>query len=115
MLIKKMLTAMRNTQKKDGKTAIEGSYHSGWSYGYACALDYVLDHWDDIYQGHRFESAVEDAKNHLQDYIEDEDEYETVVNSGLPEVIAERFLDNYDCNVAENDQYESIIEDLLKN
>ena len=115
MLTKKMLTAMRDMHKEDGETATKGSYHSGWSYGFAYALDYVLDHWDDIYQEHRFENAVEDAENHLRDYIEDDDEYETVVNSGLPEVIAERFLDNLDCNAAENDQYESIIEDLLKN
>ena len=90
-------------------------FGDGWNSGYAEALGFVLDHWDEIYQAHRMESAVEDAKNHLRDYIEDDDKYETVVNSGLPEVIAERFLDNHDCNVAENDQYESIIEDLLKN
>ena len=115
MLTKEMLIALRNGHMEDAKTKTRGSYDSGWSYGYANALDYILNNWDEIYQAHRMESAIEDAKNHLQDYIEDDDEYETVVNSGLPEAIAERFLDNYDCNVAENDQYESIIEDLLKN
>ena len=107
-----MLIAIRDRRMKDGNAKM--SYSSGWYYGYANALDYILNNWDEIYQAHRMESAIEDAKNHLQDYIEDDDEYETVVNSGLPEAIAERFLDNYDCNVAENDQYESIIEDLLK-
>lgn len=115
MLTKEMLIALRNGHMEDAKTKTRGSYDSGWSYGFANALDYIFDHWDDIYQAHRLESAIEDAKNHLRDYLEDDDEYEIAVNSGLPEVIAERFLDNHDCNAAENDQYESIIEDLLKN
>ena len=115
MLTKEILIALRDGSREDGKEKAIGSYDRGWSYGYANALDYVLNHWSEIYQAHRLESAIEDAKNHLRDYIEDDDEYEAVVNSGLPEVIAERFLDNHDCNAAENDQYESIIEDLLKN
>jgi hypothetical protein len=115
MLTKEILIAMRDEHRKNIKTEVNGSYHSGWSQGFVYALNYILDHWDEIYQAHRMESAIEDAKDHLYDYIENDDEYETVVNSGLPEVIAERFLDNHDCNVAENDQYESIIEDLLKN
>lgn len=115
MVTKEMLRALRNNHVNEGKDAQRGIYESGWSYGYAAALDYVLNHWDEIYQVHRMESAIEDAKNHLHDYIENDDEYEVIVNNGLPEVIAERYLDNHDCNVAENDQYESIIEDLLKN
>ena len=85
-----------------------------WHRGYAAAIQDILDSWDEIYQDHSLESAIEDAKSHLQDYIEPEDIYESVVHSGIPEIIAERFLDSYDCNVAENDQFESIIEQVLK-
>lgn len=115
MITKKKIYESMEYHRKTFESYTGDSFECGWQCGFASALESILDHWDDIYQGHRFESAVEDAKNHLQDYIEDDDEYETVVNSGLPEVIAKRFLDNYDCNVEENDQYESIIEDLLKN
>ena len=67
-----------------------------------------------VYKEVEFQYRVEDAKSHLHDYIEDENKYNAVVNSGLPEVIAERFLDSHDCNAAENDQFEIIIEDLLR-
>ena len=115
MITKKKIYESMEYHRKTSESYTGDSFECGWKCGFASALESILDHWDDIYQGHRFESAVEDAKNHLQDYIEDDDEYETVVKSGLPEVIAKRFLDNYDCNVEENGQYESIIEDLLKN
>ena len=115
MLTKKEIRESMECHRKTSESYTGDSFECGWQYGFASALESILDHWDEIYHAHRFESAVEDAKDHLHDYIEDDDKYETVVNSGLPEVIAERFLDNHDCNVAENDQYESIIEDLLKN
>lgn len=87
---------------------------AAWCRGYAAAMQDILDSWDEIYQAHRLESAIEDAKSHLQDYIEPDDIYESVIHSGIPGIIAERFLDSHDCDVAENDQFESIIEQFLK-
>ena len=90
------------------------SYDAAWHHGFSSALCSVFDSLDEIYQIQRMEHAIEDAKNHLYDYVKDETEYGTIIHSGIPEIIAARFLDNYDCNVAENDQYESIIEQVLK-
>ena len=115
MITREKIHESMEHHRKTSELYTGDSFECGWQRGFASALESVLDQWDEIYQAHRMESAIEDAKNHLYDYIENDDEYETVVNSGLPEVIAERFLDSHDCNVAENDQYESIIEDLLKN
>ena len=115
MITKKQIHESMEYHRKTSKSYTGDSFECGWQCGFASALGSILDHWDEIYQAHRLESAIEDAENHLRDYLEDDDEYEIAVNSGLPEVIAERFLDNHDCNAAENDQYESIIEDLLKN
>lgn len=97
-------------------------FGDGYNSGYAEALGFVLDHWDEIYQAHRMESATEDAKEYLRDYIVNEHEYSLIVLSNLPEKIARTFLDNYDPNVAASDQYDraisqydSMIEELLRN
>lgn len=92
-------------------------YCIGWLSGAKAAVDAILEN-DEIrrmvYKEVEFQYRVEDAKSHLRDYIGDEKKYNAVINSGLPEVVAERFLDSHDCNAAENDQFEIIIEDLLR-
>lgn len=122
MLTKEMLIAMRDGHIENEKAKTRGGYGSVWNFGYTDALDYILDHWDEIYQAHRFESAVEDAKERLRDYIVNEHEYNLLVLSNLPEKIARTFLENYDPNIAASDQYDrtisqyaSFIEELLNN
>lgn len=94
-----------------------GCYCIGWLSGAKAAVDAILENNEIrrmVYKEVEFQYRVEDAKSHLRNYIWDEKEYNAVINSGFPEVVAERFLDSHDCNAAENDQFEIIIADLLR-
>lgn len=50
---------------------------------------------------------IEDAKRHCEDLGYDN------LNSDDFENIADTFLNNYDCNIAENAQFENIIENYV--
>lgn len=114
-LTKQELTTIMNQFKHLAESYQDQScYNAGYDYGFADALRCVINSYELIYQAVRTEHAIKDVSNHLRDYIEDDAEYEQAIANGIPEIVVERFLDNYDCNVAENDQYESIIEDVLK-
>lgn len=120
--------------KKDIKDAIElharelaryddpECYNAAWCDGYITAMQEILDHWYDLYESQKMAYAFEDAQDHLRDFFSDEvcltdDEcdkrVEQAVKDGTVEKIARRFLESHDCNIAENDQYESIIHDMF--
>lgn len=93
------------------------SFCMGWLCGAHAAVDAILENEEIkrmVYKEVEFQYRVEDAKSHLYDYIEDEDEYKALINSDFPEIVAERFLETHDCNAAENDQFEIIIESMLR-
>lgn len=102
----------------------QGCYNASWCAGYIHAMKEILASWNGLYRGQKFDSAVEDAKAHLRDFFSNEvcltDEecdkrVAKAVENGTVDVIAERFLDNHDCNIAENDQYYGIIQDMYRN
>lgn len=97
-------------------------YNAAWCAGYVHALNEVLSSWYDLYESQKLAYALEDAKGHLWDFFSKEvclkdDEcdkrVEQAVKDGTAEKIAHRFLDSHDCNIAENDQYYSIICELF--
>lgn len=97
-------------------------YNAAWCDGYIYAMKEILASWRDLYEGQNLAYALEDAKNHLWDFFSNEvclkdDEcdkrVEQAVKDGMVEKIALRFLASHDCNIAENDQYESIIRDMF--
>lgn len=66
--------------------------------------------------------ALEDAQDHLWDFFcydvrlkddECDKRVEYAVKDGTVEKIARRFLEKYRCDVAENDQYYTIIYDMF--
>lgn len=56
-----------------------------------------------------FDYRIQDAKNMCQELG-----YSKIASKGDYMVIANRFIDNHDCNVSDNDQLEAIIEDYFK-
>ena len=97
-------------------------YNAAWCAGYVHALNEVLSSWYDLYESQKLAYALEDTKGHLWDFFSKEvcltdDEcdkrVEQAVKDGMVGKIAHRFLESHDCNVAENDQYESIIHDMF--
>ena len=97
-------------------------YNAAWCDGYIAAMGRILDGWYDLYESQKLAYALEDAEGHLWDFFcydvclkddECDKRVEQAVKDGTVEKIARRFLNNHDCNVAENDQYESIIRELF--
>lgn len=97
-------------------------YNAAWCDGYVHAMKEILSGWRDLYESQKLAYALEDAQGHLWDFFSDEvcltdDEcdkrVEQAVKDGTVEKIAIRFLNSHDCNIAENDQYESIIHDMF--
>lgn len=101
----------------EDQCSYEAAHCYGWLAGVRDAVDAILENKEIkrmVYKEVEFQYRVEDAKSHLYDYIEDEDEYKAIINSDFPEIVAERFLETHDCNAAENDQFEIIIESMLR-
>lgn len=73
-----------------------------------------------IYEELRLEYRTEDAKCHCEDFLSNEyyDESDKELIRHFDETdyqnIAEIFLDNNDCNVAENDRFGAIISDYIE-
>lgn len=97
-------------------------YNAAWCDGYITAMQEILDHWYDLYESQKMAYAFEDAQYHLWDFFcydvclkddECDKRVEQAVKDGTVEKIAIRFLTSHDCNIAENDQYESIIHDMF--
>lgn len=97
-------------------------YNAAWCDGYITAMQEILDHWYDLYESQKMAYAFEDAQDHLWDFFcydvclkddECDKRVEQAVKDGTVEKIALRFLTSHDCNIAENDQYESIIHDMF--
>lgn len=93
-------------------------YNAAWCDGYITAMQEILDHWYDLYESQKMAYAFEDAQDHLRNFFSNEvclkdDEcdkrVEQAIKDGKISEIAHRFLNYHDCDVAENDQYYSII------
>lgn len=62
---------------------------------------------EEIFRRIQKQYRIEDAKRHCEDLCYDN------LNSDDFENIADTFLNNYDCNIAENAQFENIIENYV--
>ena len=99
-----------------------GCYNAAWCAGCIHAMKEILSSWRDLYESQKLAYALEDAQYHLWDFFcndvclkddECDKRVEQAVKDGTVEKIAIRFLTSHDCNIAENDQYESIIHDMF--
>lgn len=64
---------------------------------------------EEIFRRIQKQYRIEDAKRHCENLCYNdmgEDDFE---------IIADEFLNNYDCNISENDQFENIINNYVKN
>lgn len=120
--------------KKDIKDAIQerekelssyedlGCYNAAWCAGYIRAMNDILASLCNLYESQQLAYAIDDTKDHLREFFEgdvclkyDESEkrVQQAVENGTVEKIASRFLRNHRSDVAENDQYYSIIRDMF--
>ena len=97
-------------------------YNAAWCAGYIHAMEEILARWYDLYESQKMAYALDDVQDHLWDFFcydvclkddECDKRVEQAVKDGTVEKIAIRFLNSHDCNIAENDQYESIIHDMF--
>ena len=104
-------------------TSVENNplYNASFTNGYVTAMKEVLDAWLVLYDEQRLANAMEDAQDHLWNFLSREvcltdDECDQRIDHAIEDGaicrIARCFLNNYDCNVAENDQYYRIISDM---
>lgn len=75
-----------------------------------------------FYKQQKLFYRIQDAKNHISDYItsniEDTDVALGVLDKldeEFAESIAEIFIENYDCNISENEQFYRIVADEIRN
>ena len=61
-----------------------------------------------IYRHQNLMNRIQDAKDHAEDMGID-------ISEADAKEIAEEFIDNHDCNQTENDQFEGIINEFVKN
>ena len=94
--------------------------------GYIGALNYVLEHFDELYFDEHRNNAIEDAKDHIYSYFESrydgddsdelpetlEERYQRALDEGDAETLADIFLNKCDCTVSEDDQWDMIVEDF---
>lgn len=108
---------------KNAITSVENNprYNASFTNGYVTAMKEVLDAWWVLYDKQRLANAMEDAQDHLWNFLSREvcltdDECDQCVDHAIEDGairrIASCFLNNYDYNVAENDQYYRIISDM---
>ena len=93
-------------------------YNAAWCAGYIHAMEEILARWYDLYESQKLANALEDAQDHLWNFLsrevcltddECDQRVDHAIEDGAIRRIARCFLNNHDCNVAENDQYYSII------
>lgn len=105
---------------KNAITSVENNsrYNASFTNGYVTAMKEVLDAWWVLCDEQRLANAMEDAQDHLWNFLsrevcltddECDQRVDHAIEDGAIRRIARCFLNNHDCNVAENDQYYSII------
>lgn len=114
--------AIQERKKELNSYEDQGCYNAAWCAGYIHAMKEVLVSLCNFYESQQLSYAIDDTKDRLREFFSDDvclkdDEcdkrVEQAVKDGTVEKIAIRFLNSHDCNIAENDQYESIIHDMF--
>ena len=114
--------AIQERKKELNSYEDQGCYNAAWCAGYIHAMKEVLVSLCNFYESQQLSYAIDDTKDRLREFFSDDvcmkyDECEKrvqqAVENGTVEKIARRFLRNHRSDVAENDQYYSIIRDMF--
>ena len=127
-MTKKDLEVLCDKHDLATKAAYEDGSFIDYAYemGYVDALDFVLEHFDELYLDEHRNNAIEDAKDHIYSYFESrydgddsdelpetlEERYQRALDEGDAETLADIFLNKCDCTVSEDDQWDMIVEDF---
>ena len=82
--------------------------------GQECEFVLTSDEMELAYREQLHEYQREDAERHISEYCAAEDIDDCSSDEGLVSVCVERFGDESDCNAAENDTWQSIVETAVK-
>jgi len=114
--------AIQERKKELNSYEDQGCYNAAWCAGYIHAMKEILVSLCNFYESQQLSYAIDDTKDRLREFFSDDvcmkyDECEKrvqqAVENGTVEKIARRFLRNHRSDVAENDQYYSIIRDMF--
>ena len=114
--------AIQERKKELNSYEDQGCYNAAWCAGYIHAMKEILVSLCNFYESQQLSYAIDDIKDRLREFFSDDvcmkyDECEKrvqqAVENGTVEKIARRFLRNHRSDVAENDQYYSIIRDMF--
>lgn len=67
------------------------------------------------YRKRELEYRTEDALRQVEEQVDDDDPVVKAIVMDAAEVLAERFLDNYDCNIPENQLWSNVISQFIEN
>ncbi len=129
---KDIKNAIQERKKELNSYEDQGCYNAAWCAGYIHAMKEILVSLCNFYESQQLSYAIDDTKDRLREFFLDDvcmkyDECDDVcmkydecekrvqqaVENGTVEKIAIRFLRNHRSDVAENDQYYSIIRDMF--
>jgi hypothetical protein len=66
------------------------------------------------YRKRELEYRTEDARRQIEEQVDDDDPVTKAVIMEAADVLAERFIDNYDCNVSENQLWSNVISQYIE-
>lgn len=128
-MTKKDLEALRSKHKLARKAAYEDGSFSDFTYevGYVDALDFVLEHLDelceDVHEDKLMQRAIEEAKYYIREYFQNkydcewladeiEDRIQRAIDEGDAETLANSFIDSADGGIPDDGWCESIVRDF---
>lgn len=128
-MTKKDLEALCNNHKLMAKSAFEAYAFRDFNYedGYAEALNFVLEHFDELYEDTRQDKlmhrATEEAKYYIREYFQSkydcgwstdeiEDRIQRALDEGDAETIANSFIDSADDGIPNDEWCKSIVRDF---
>ena len=113
--------AIQEREKEYNSYEDRKCYNAAWCAGYIHAMEEILVSLCNFYESQQLSYAIDDTKDRLREFFSDDDcmkydecekRVQQAVENGTVEKIARRFLRNHRSDVAENDQYYSIIRDM---
>jgi hypothetical protein len=66
------------------------------------------------YRKRELEYRTEDARRQIEEQVDDDDPVTKAVIMEAADVLAERFIDNYDCNISENQLWSNVINQYIE-
>jgi hypothetical protein len=66
------------------------------------------------YRKRELEYRTEDARRQIEEQVDDDDPVTKAVIVEAADVLAQRFIDNYDCNISENQLWSNVINQYIE-